>query len=59
MTKRFFQRLLLTIIVLLAIFIHVPNIFKDALIILLSAALFLSTFDVYPKKKQRTENVVG
>lgn len=59
MTKKFFQRLLLTIIILLIIFIHVPSIFKDTLIILFSLALFLSTFDVYPKKKHRTENLVG
>lgn len=59
MTKKFFQRTLLTIIILLVIFIDVLSIFKETLIILFSLALFLSTFDVYPKKKNREEHLVG
>ncbi|MEI6352355.1 MAG: hypothetical protein WCO35_00230 [Candidatus Nomurabacteria bacterium] len=59
MTKKFFQRSILTLIILLTMFIHVPSIFKDTLIILFVLFLFLSTFDIYPKKKNRSETIVG
>ena len=59
MSKKFFQRLILTLIILVVLFIHVLSIFKDVLIILFVLFLFLSTFDIYPKKKNRSETIVG
>ena len=57
MKKVNFQRLVATIIILLVVFIDIPSVFKDFLIILLSFAFFISTFNVI-KKKKIEENVL-
>lgn len=46
MSKRLFQRLLAALFIVLVLFIDIPGIFKDALIIILSISLFISTFDI-------------
>lgn len=56
MSKITFQRLIATIMVIIVIFIHVPSVFKDVLMILLSLAFFFSTFNLIKAKKEESSN---
>jgi len=51
MSKRFFQRLIAVLIIVLVLFVDVAGVFKDAIMIVFSVALFLSTFDIRRNKR--------
>ena len=44
MSKRFFQRLLAVLFIVLVIFIRIPEVFEKVIVIVLALALFISTF---------------
>ncbi len=52
MSKIPFQRLIATIMLIVVIFIDVPSVFKDILMILLSLVFFFSTFNFIKSKKE-------
>jgi L-asparagine transporter-like permease len=58
MSKNLFQRLLALLFVLIVIFIDIPSVFKDLLIIILSIALFLSTYNILKRKKKTKEGIL-
>ncbi len=45
MSKKFFQRFIAILIILLATLIHIPSAFKDVGLILLAVLLIISTFE--------------
>lgn len=51
MSKRFFQRLIAILFIVLVLFIDIPQVFKEVIIIVFSIALFLSTFDIRRNKR--------
>lgn len=51
MSKRFFQRLIAILIIVFILFIDIASVFKDVFFIILSIALFLSTFDIRRNKR--------
>jgi uncharacterized membrane protein len=57
MSKTAFQRLIATIMLIVVVFIDVPSVFKDILMILLSIVFFFSTFNFIKTKKQESINI--
>lgn len=58
MTKKNFQRLAAIFIIVLVLFIHVPSIFKDIVLIIIAIGVFLSTY-LSSSNIKNTENVIG
>lgn len=52
MSKRFFQRLIAVLFIVIILFIDIPSVFKETIIIVLSLGLFLSTFDIRSRNKR-------
>lgn len=57
MSKITFQRLIATLMIIMVIFIDIPSVFKDILMIFLSLAFFFSTFDFIKRKKIDSQNL--
>ncbi|MDQ1282188.1 MAG: hypothetical protein QG630_539 [Patescibacteria group bacterium] len=57
MSKIAFQRLIATIMLIVVIFIDVPSVFKDVLIIILSVVFFFSTFNFIKSKRKESTNL--
>lgn len=51
MSKRFFQRLIAILFIILVLFIDLPSVLKEVIIIVFAVALFLSTFDIRRNKR--------
>lgn len=51
MSKRFFQRLIAVLFIVLILFIDIANVYKEVIIIVFSLALFLSTFNIRRPKR--------
>lgn len=57
MSKTTFQRLIATIMIIIVIFIDIPSVFKDFLMIILSLLFFFSTFNFIKAKKKESLNI--
>ncbi len=57
MSKTTFQRLVATIMIVIVIFIDVPSVFKDFLMIILSLLFFFSTFNFIKLRKKESINL--
>lgn len=57
MKKETFQRLVATIMIVMVIFIDIPSVFKDFIMIILSLLFFFSTLNIIKKKKEE-ENIL-
>ncbi len=57
MSKKNFQRLASAFIIIIVLFIHIPSIFKDISLIVISVAIFLSTYLYYPKTKSEDNDM--
>lgn len=51
MSKRFFQRLIAVLFIVLILFIDIANVYKEVITIVFSVALFLSTFNIRRPKR--------
>lgn len=52
MSKTTFQRLIATIMIIVIIFIDIPSVFKDLLVIIFSLIFFFSTFNFIKTKRE-------
>ncbi|MBP9766096.1 MAG: hypothetical protein KBD12_02640 [Candidatus Pacebacteria bacterium] len=57
MKKETFQRLISAIMIFIVIFIDIPSVFKDLLIIILSLVFLFSTFNFLKKKKEEENSL--